>query len=87
MNLITHKEFNDLAELNTVRNRCSHTWLFEQDNTKKDQAFETEKATSTVQRHRSVPDRCVPEFRRAFHQALLAAVAAPHLAKRKEKPT
>jgi hypothetical protein len=27
MDLITRNEFADLAELNTVRNRCSHTWL------------------------------------------------------------
>lgn len=27
MNLITRAEFADLVELNTVRNRCSHTWL------------------------------------------------------------
>ena len=26
MKLITRKEFTDLAELNTVRNRCSHSW-------------------------------------------------------------
>jgi hypothetical protein len=28
-NLITKKEFADLTELNTVRNRCSHTWLLD----------------------------------------------------------
>jgi len=26
LNLITRAEFTDLAELNTVRNRCSHNW-------------------------------------------------------------
>jgi hypothetical protein len=27
MNLITGKQFADLAELNSVRNRCSHNWI------------------------------------------------------------
>jgi hypothetical protein len=26
LNLVTRAEFADLAELNTIRNRCSHTW-------------------------------------------------------------
>ena len=27
LNLVTPREFADLAELNTIRNKCSHTWL------------------------------------------------------------
>jgi len=27
LNLVTRKELADLAELNTVRNKCSHTWV------------------------------------------------------------
>jgi len=77
LNLITRAEFTDLAELNTVRNRCSHNWQLNKVTRKKLTPFKSEKANFAISRHQSVPDRCVPQICRAVQQTLPEAFSSP----------
>jgi hypothetical protein len=75
LNLVTRKELADLADLNTVRNKCSHTWVLKKLVRRKLKAFQTEEAIVALARHESLQHRGLFGLCQSVRQAPCQALA------------